>query len=436
MKILKMIRHDSELRKNMLVIILILAGIRLFYSVPVPGININYFADILKANSALGFMNVLTGNGLSNMSVMMLNITPFITASIIMQLMGNIFPRLQEMQKGLKTEQKKYENITIVLGIIFAFAESCAIAIGYGANGLFKEFTWYWAVSAIAAWTIGSAAASLLGKHIQEKYTVNGTSLILLLNVISGYLTGAKQVYHTFVKTEDASVSKVIGGISIGIIALILTVALFVFTYVIAESERKIKVVYAGKSTQNGLISTDDLPLKLCPGSVVPIIFASSIMSTPVLIAGAFTGKTDALWARILSSNNWFTPGDWVPTIGFAVYIALIFAFSFYYVDFSMNPKEIADNLKKAGGTIPKVRPGAETAKYIRHQFNGVVFLGAAALSVIAALPIIVSGLFGLNKLAFFGTSVIITVGIFCDLKRHLQARTYYGTYKGKEGLF
>ena len=170
MKILKMIRHDSELRKNMLVIILILAGIRLFYSVPVPGININYFADILKANSALGFMNVLTGNGLSNMSVMMLNITPFITASIIMQLMGNIFPRLQEMQKGLKTEQKKYENITIVLGIIFAFAESCAIAIGYGANGLFKEFTWYWAVSAIAAWTIGSAAASLLGKHIQEKY--------------------------------------------------------------------------------------------------------------------------------------------------------------------------------------------------------------------------------------------------------------------------
>lgn len=424
---------DKELCRGIIVTILALLFIRLFYVVPTPGVNTTYFREVLANNSALGFLDVFTGSGLSNLSVMMLNITPYITASIIMQLLGNLFPRLREMQHGMRDEQKKVEKATVILGIVLAFFEALMLSIGYGKQHLFISYTWYWVVLVAVIWTIGTAMASIIGKVLMDKYNINGVSLILLLNILAGYPSAAKSLYTVFVEGKEP----VWMGVALALIILAI-IAFFIFTYYVQETELPIQVSYATKTNQPSFLEDGKLPIKLCPGTVVPVIFASSIMTTPILIASAFT-DTEALWAKILSPGCWFIQDDMLPSVGVLIYLALIVAFSFYYSNITLNPKELAENFNKGGGVIPGVRPGKDTEKYLQKQMNKVVLLGAIALCIIALIPIIISGLFSIPKLSFLGTSVIITVGVLLEVKRYIVAHSKRGNYYQKDfegGLF
>ena len=430
---LKKFYKDKVLLRNLLLTAVILAVIRLFYVIPTPGVNMSYFKALLESNDALSFMDTLTGNGLSNLSVMMLNVTPYITASIIMQLMSNVFTKLRDMQRGMRDEQKRYEKITVILGIILAFAESTALSIGYGQKGMFIEYQWYWILLVAAIWTAGAAFSSIMGKFIHDKFDLNGTSLILLLNILAGYPSDAKSLYTAFMEGEETPVM-----LGIGLILLLVIIALFIFSYYIQESERPIKINYSTKTSISGNKQTGEFPIKLCPGSVVPVIFASSIMTTPVLVASAFV-DTSGLWAQILSPSCWFTPDNWLPTIGAGIYVLLIFGFSFYYVSLTMDPKEIAENLKKNGGTIAGIRPGQSTAQYLKKRIYEVVALGAVALIIIALIPVVLSGIFSLSRTAFLGTSVIITVGVMCEIKHYILAhirQVGYSPVMNKGGLF
>lgn len=424
---------DKVLLRNLLFTGIILAVIRLFYVIPTPGVNMSYFKALLESNDALSFMDTLTGNGLSNLSVMMLNVTPYITASIIMQLMSNIFAKLRDMQRGMRDEQKRYEKITVILGIVLAFMESTALSIGYGQKGMFIEYQWYWILLVAAIWTAGAAFSSIMGKFIHDKYDLNGISLILLLNILASYPSDAKSLYTAFMEGHRKIVM-----LGIGLILLLIIIALFIFSYYIQESKRPIKINYSTKTNITGNKQTGEFPIKLCPGSVVPIIFASSIMTTPVLVASAFT-DTSKLWAQILSPSCWFVPDNWLPTVGAAIYVLLIFGFSFYYVGMTMDSKEIAENLKKNGGTIAGIRPGQSTAQYLKKRINEMVALGAVALTIIALIPIVLSGIFSLSRTAFLGTSVIITVGVMCEIKNYILShikQVGYSSVMNKGGLF
>ena len=429
---IKALYRDKHFFNGLIITILILFGLRIFYSIPTPGVNVEYFKSIITANAALGFMDILSGNGLSNISVMMLNITPYISASIIIQLLGNVFKRIHDMQHGMRDEQKKLENATIILGIVLAALEGTAIAIGYGQKGLFIDFKWYWIVIAVLTWCAGTAIASLLGKWIQDKYKLNGISLILVCNILAGYLADGTTLYKRFMEGKE-----IWKQIIYAIVILACILILFAFTYYVNSCEKPIKVQYASKSNFNGNTQMSEFPIKLCPGSVVPIIFASSLMSTPVLIASAFS-KENALWARILSSSAWFNPEDWLPTVGVIIYILLIFGFSFFYADITLDAKEIAENFKKSGGVIPGIRPGKPTEQYLKKHIKSTVAIGAIALILIALVPIVISGLFGLSRIAFLGTSVIIVVGVVVEIKNLIQAHAQQGNYiltTGK-GLF
>lgn len=423
MSILKAIYKDRRFFHGLIITLIVLFALRVFYSIPTPGINVNYFKEMIAANAALGLMDIFSGSGLSNISIMMLNITPYITASIIIQLLGNVFRKIHDMQKGMRDEQKKLEKITITLGGFLAAAEGIAIAIGYGQKGLFLNYTWYWVAIAVAIWTAGTVAASVLGKVIQERYKLNGISLILVWNILAGYLSDGNILYERFINGQELPMQIIAGAIIvIGIIAL------FAFTYFIQDSERPIKVQYSAKSNFTGNSQISEFPIKLCPGSVVPIIFAASLMTTPVLIASAFT-EDQPLWIKILSSNYWFNPSDWLPTAGVVIYIALIFGFAFFYADITLDAKDIANNFKKGNGIIPGIRPGKPTEDYIKKKVKDTVSIGAYALVLIALVPIVLSGIFSLSRIAFLGTSVIIVVGVLVEIKNVIKAHTRQGVY-------
>lgn len=430
----------KSFRNDCLITLLILITLRIFSSVPTPGVSTEYFQSVLSENTTLGFLNALTGSGLSSLSVMSLSITPYITASIIMQLMGLLSKKIAEMQKGMKDERKKIQKITIALGGAAAFLESIAMAVGFGRSGLLIHYTPLWVLIVSVVWTAGAVISSIAGTYIQEKHKLNGISLILVMNILSSYPEDVRTLYGTVIENHSWAYRALYS-----MIICLIIFGLFAFTYAVESSEKRIVVSYSGKingaSTRTRQVSQWNVfPIKLCPGSVVPVVFASSLLSTPILIAQAF-GKSDLLIIRILNSSCWFDKDQPICSIGVLLYILMIYGFSYFYAEVTVNPLEIADQMKKSGGYIPGIRPGKPTEKYLRSQMKGVIALGALALIIIALIPVIFGQIWNLPRLSFMGTSIIITVGVITETRRSIKANTkdvvYMTSYKKKrKGLF
>lgn len=435
MRILHTIWKEKELRKKCLFVILILIGCRILSGVPTPGVNPNYFKLILMQNSSLGFLNALTGNGLSSLSILALSVTPYITASIIIQLLGVIFPKIKELQKSPATgDKRKMKLITIASGAGLALFESLTMAIGFGKKGLLLNYKWYVILGVSLIWTLGALFLSCVGEFITQKLIGNGVSLILLTNILASYPSDARNIWDVLLKGQKTPI------LCIRLfLVLLLVFGLFVFTYVLQETEKTIPVNYTSKSMvgmPNKL--SNEIPIKLCPGSVVPIIFASSLLSFPLLIADVF-GTGESFILKVMNSGYWFRVDEPVYTIGAAVYILLIFGFSYFYADITINPEDIARNIQKAGGNISGIRAGKPTAEYLRSEMKHMIGIGSAALSVIALIPLIISGLTGLSRLSFLGTSIIITVGVILETQKLLITKTQGSLYMDhikKGGLF
>ena len=273
-----------------------------------------------ELNGSFGLLNIITGNGLDSLSLMTLSIAPYITASIIIQLLGIIFKRIKELQNGMKDERQKIEYITMGLGGVMAFVEAVMMAWGYGTQGLLKDYTWYWVFIVAVIWTLFAVLASIAGKFITDKGIGNGISLILLTNILVSYPNDVMTLLSRFVLGK-----KVMTAIVALIIIITGTVALFAFTYVLQDSQKNIPVNYSAKISGSGVNKrVSSIPLKLCPGGVVPIIFATSIMTTPVMIASVF-GKNDNIILNILNSAYWFQPEQMVYSVGVIIYICLLY---------------------------------------------------------------------------------------------------------------
>ena len=425
----------KEVRERLLYTFMMLIVIRIGSCLPIPGVDASFLREFFTnlQNSGMGFVNAITGGSFSNMSLFALSITPYITSSIIMQLMTIAIPKLEEMQKEGEDGRKKIAEYTRYLTVALALFQSSAMAIGFGKQGLLYEDAqnvWGY-MTVIAAMTAGSALLMWIGERITEKGVGNGISIVLLINIVSSLPQDVLMLYERFMAGKSVAVATVAA-----IIVLAVVVATVVLVLVLNGAERRIPVQYSKKMQGRRMTGgqSSHIPLKVNTAGVIPVIFASSIMSMPVMIAQFFNVDYSTFGGKILmalSSANWFRPEMPVYSVGLLIYIVLVVLFAYFYTSITFNPLEVANNMKKSGGFIPGVRPGKPTSDFLNNILNYIVFIGATGLVIVCIVPIIASGLFNVGSLSFGGTSLIIIAGVILETIKAVDSMMLVRNYKG-----
>jgi preprotein translocase subunit SecY len=413
---------------------MMLVVIRFGSQLPIPGVETGFFKNFFaqQNNDAFGFFNAMTGSSFTNMSVFALSITPYITSSIIMQLLTIAIPKLEEMQKDGEDGRKKIAEYTRYITVALALIESIAMAVGFGGQGLLKVYNTMSIIMAVTTMTAGSALLMWIGERITEKGVGNGISIVLLVNILSSLPSDMMTLYYRFI--FGRSVAK---AVIAAIIIAVVIVAIVIFVIVLQDGERRIPVQYSKKMQGRKMVGgqSSNIPLKVNTAGVIPVIFASSIMSFPVVIAQFFKNVDyTSIGGKILmmlNSSSWFKLDQPIYSIGMIIYIALIIAFAYFYTSITFNPLEVANNMKKSGGFIPGIRPGKPTSDYLNSILNYIVFIGACGLIVICIIPIMVSGLFNVSRLSFGGTSLIIISSVILETIKAIESQMLVRYYKG-----
>lgn len=423
----------KELRTKILYTFMMLVVIRFGSQLPIPGIETSFFANWFakQTTDVFGFFNAMTGGSFSSMSIFALSITPYITSSIIIQLLTIAIPKLEELQKDGEDGRKKIQEYTRYTTVGLALIESSAMAIGFGRQGLLIDYNAWNIIIAIVTMTTGSALLMWIGEQITEKGVGNGISIVLLFNILSSVPDDMKTLYYRFIFGQ--TVTKMI--FSVVVIALII-LAMVVFVIVLNDAERRIPVQYSKKMVGRKMVGgqASNIPLKINTAGVMPVIFASSIMSFPVVISQFFTIDPNSIGSKILmvlNSGSWCRPEYPIYSIGLVIYIALLIMFAYFYTSITFNPLEVANNMKKQGGFIPGIRPGKPTSDYLNKILNYIVFIGACGLIIIAVVPILASGLLNVSHISFSGTSLIIIVGVVLETIKAVESQMLVRYYKG-----
>ena len=398
-------------------------------------------ADVFGSNDSLKFFDTLTGGSLSSLSIFALNISPYITASIIMQLLTIAIPSLEEMQKDGETGRKKIATYTRYLTIVLAIIEGTAMAFGFSSGTdpklLLTSATDY--IIVISALVAGSAFLMWLGEKINDKGIGNGISIILAINILAKVPEDIARLVVNYVITPPDMVKKIV---AIVLIAGIL-VALVVLINILNGGQRKIPVQYAKKVQGRKMVGgqSSHIPLKVNTAGVIPVIFASSIMSFPGLIAGFFnvqaaSGVDASIGQKILKlliTGSWFNVkslSEFKYSLGLILYLVLLVFFAYFYTTITFNPTEIANNMKKNGGFVPGIRPGKPTSDFLNKVLNNIVFIGAVGLAIVCVIPIIAQGITG-AQVSFGGTSLIIIVGVVLETIKQIESQMLVRHYKG-----
>ena len=424
----------KEVRDKILYTLLMLVIIRFGSVLPIPGVNTTYFAELLGSvadTDAFGWFNAMTGGSFTDLSVFALSITPYITSSIIIQLLTIAIPALERLQKEGDDGRRKIAEYTRYVTVALALIESTAMAVGFGGSGLLYNYNFWSVLVCIVTMTAGSALLMWIGECITEKGVGNGISVVLLFNILASLPDDLTTIYATFLKNKTLAVGIVLGAIIIAVI-----IGLVVFTVLLNEAVRNIPVQYSRKMQGRHMVggSSSNIPLKVNTASVIPVIFASSILSIPVIIGqltkvdySTFIGKV----VLFCNSGNWCRPELPWANIGLVVYIVMIILFAYFYTDITFNPLEVANNMKKNGGFIPGIRPGKPTSDYLQHILKYIIFIGAVGLVIVCLVPILCSGLFGIGRLSFMGTSLIIIVGVVLETLSAIESMMLVRNYKG-----
>lgn len=428
----------KDIRKKLFFTFIALIIVRLGSQLPVPGIDREYFGQWLGLQTSFGFLDTLTGGSFSQMSIFALGIGPYITSSIIMQLLTVAIPKLEEMQKEGEDGRKKIQKYSRYLTVGLAAIESVALSISFGRSGILEAGSKFQMVVVItAAFTAGTAFLMWLGERITDRGVGNGISIILLINIVSGMPGDFRKLNDQFV----AGASSILNAIIAVIIIVAIIVGMTIFIVLLQEGQRKVPVQYTKKVQGRKMVGgqSSHIPLKVNTAGVIPVIFASSIMQFPIVIASFFGhegSRSGSLGQKILFSlnqNNWLSLKGWDEfkySIGLIVYIAFILFFAYFYTSITSNPLEISNNMKKQGGFIPGIRPGKPTAEYLTSVLNKIIFIGAIGLIFIATVPIVFSGTFG-AQVSFGGTSLIIVVGVVLETMKQIESQMLVRHYKG-----
>ncbi len=421
----------KDIRVKLLFTALILLIYRLGAAIPVPYVDADITASFqqMYGGTILEYLNILSGTALSQATLFALSISPYITASIVIQLLTVAIPQWQRMSKEEDGKKKltQYTRIaTIALAILTSFAYYRILSQNQWLTPT-ELPEWFRAIVIIACFTAGSSIIMWLGEKINEHGIGNGISMILFANILSRGASIALSLWTVF---SDWGIWT-----AVAVIGVVLAVVLIGFIVFVTNSERRIPVQYAkrvvGRKMYGG--QNTNLPLKLNMSGVMPIIFASSIVSLPATIAMFFgvTSETDGFWGTFLTAFEATSP------IYIVAYIVLIVAFSYFYILISFDPVEVSNNLKKNGGTVMGIRPGAPTAAFIKKILNRITLIGAIFLSVIAGGPLIINAVANafewgnLQGLAFGGSSLLIVVGVALETYRAIEAQMSMRHYKG-----
>ena len=439
----------KEIRKRLLYTFVMLIVVRLGCQIAIPFVNADMVAEVTSPfkEGGFSFLSAITGGSLENMSIFALNITPYITASIIMQLLTIAIPKLDELQKDGEEGRKKIAEITRYLTVALALIESTAMIIGFANQGIFNTDSisygsmsslrkWGVVLTGIIAMTAGSAVLMWIGEQITEKGVGNGISIVLVINILSRVPSDMTTLFNQFVKGKSLAS----GGLAV-LIILAIIVAMVVFVILLQDGERRIAVQYsqkiAGRKTFGG--QSTHIPLKVNTAGVIPIIFASSLMQFPIVIA-SFLGKGNGsgIGSEILrgmNQGNWLNPDQIKYSWGLIVYIVLTVFFAYFYTSITFNPREVAKNLNDRGGFIPGIRSGKPTVEYLTKILNYIIFIGAVGLIIVAVIPILASGLTGAN-VGFGGTSIIIIVGVILETLQTIKSMITERSYSTVKGIF
>ena len=436
-KTIKNALKTPDVRKRLLYVLLLIVLFRLGCYIVVPGVDTIALADEMNAatNGISGLIDMISGGAFSRLSIFAMSITPYITASIVIQLLGMIIPSLEKLIKeGGEAGKAKVNKYTKMLTIVLATVEAIGIYISYKDTGIFINPGFMNGLTVVLSLVAGTAILMWLGEQITEKGVGNGISMLIFVGIIAGlpgFLVTLKDLIFTVAGFNTAGL---ITGLGL-IIGAILLVAGVVF---VQQSERRVPVQYAKKVVGRKMYGgqSTHIPLKLAMAGVMPIIFASAFMTFPAMFLQIFipdVATQTGFWAGVYKFSIATSTSAGIP-IGYTianavVYLLLIVGFTFFYTYATFNPAEVSNNIKKNGGFIPGIRAGKPTTEYLSSIISKLTWFGAVFLAIIAILPMLIR--FTDLNIAFGGTSILIVVGVALEIVQQLESQLVMRHYKG-----
>lgn len=414
-----------ELRRKVLIVLGLLVVFRLAAVIPLPGVPRESLAALFGGNQLFGLLDIFSGGGLSNLSVVMLGIGPYITASIVMQLLTMIVPRLEEMAKeegeaGRRKINQWTRVLTVPLAVLQGFGFINILQRQGAGAGVVLDFTPWEMTVALVTISAGTVFLMWLGELITEQGIGNGISLLIFVGIIASLPTVVSQTIATW------TAEQLLTYLAFLVVSLIVIAGVVVVT----EGQRSIPVSYAKRVRGNRLyggVSTH-LPLRVNQAGVIPIIFALSLMLFPGVVANFFVGAQNetvaraAAWVVTLIQDQWFYG---------LTYFVLVVAFTYFYTSVTFDPNNIAENLQKQGGFVPGVRPGRRTAAFLKHTVSRITLTGALFLGLIAVLPLIMQGILGITSLTIGGTALLIVVSVVLETMKQIESQLTMREYEG-----
>ena len=408
---------DKELMKKILIILISMIFIRIGSVIPLPFINTTIVNDFFN-NSGFGFLNLITGNSMSQMSLFALSISPYITSSIVVQLLTISIPSLEELSKDGKSGQNKIKTITNVIAIVLAFVQSISFAIGFGKQGLLNPFNIQTIILSTLIWTIGSGILIFIGEKITKLNLGNGISYILLFNILSTFPNDVFSLKEVFIDGKILAVKLL--NIFIILIIFFLLISACVF---LSTTEKRIPMTFSRRI--GNFENKNYLPIPLNTCGVMPIIFSSSIMSLPMIINIFINNDILSKINNYLNQSNWFNLSNLKYSFGIIIYIGLTYLFTSFYLDINFNVIEISKNLKTQGATISGIRQGNPTTEYLRKITRKLAFIGTTISLLIIISIMILTHSFGISSLSIGGTSILICVSIVLESKKAIQTEIH-----------
>lgn len=410
-----------DLRNNIIFVLLMLVIFRLAAHVPIPGVNVVALKSFFASNQVLGLMNLFSGGGMENFSIVMMGVAPYITSSIIFQLLGMVVPAIEEMNKE-ESGRQKINNwtrlLTIPLGALQAYG--MVTLLRRGSADILGNISNLEFAMMILTITAGSVFLMWIGELITEKKVGNGISLLIFAGIVASLPQILRNLFVTF---DQSQIFTLIGFVVVALITVIGVV-------IINEGQRNIPIQYArqvrGSRTFGG--TNTHLPLRVNMAGVIPIIFAISVVLFPSMIAQFFVHAKTA-WIASLASKTISLFAN--QAFYAAVYFILVFAFTYFYTEVIFHPKKVAENLQKQGGFIPGIRPGQNTSDYLQHTVSRIVFTGALFLALIAVLPLGVVYITGIQSFAIGGTSLLIVVAVVIETVKQIESQLTMREYDG-----
>ena len=432
-KTIKNALKKPEVRKKLLYTLLLIVIFRLGCYITVPGVDTITLAEQMKSatNGVTGLIDTISGGAFSRLSIFAMSITPYITASIVIQLLSMVIPSLEHLVKeGGEEGKTRVNKYTKIVTIILALIEGLGIFFSYKASGIFLDNTFVGGAITVISLMAGTALLMWLGEQITNKGIGNGISIIIFVGIVSGLASGLTDVWNLIFGTGSFSTLGLIKAVCL-VVGMLALVAAVVF---VQNAERRIPVQYAKKVVGRKMVGAQNtnIPLKLAMAGVMPIIFASSFMTFPAMIIQIFTQNPTGFW-RVLYNFSIATSSSNVG-IGYTianaiVYLLLILGFTYFYTYATFNPAEISATIKRNGGFIPGIRAGKPTTEYLSSVISKLTLVGGLFLAVIAIIPML-TRFTGLN-IAFGGTSILIIVGVALETVQQLESQLVTRHYKG-----